>query len=161
MFATQRPCHAAVARLSEKHSAFPATGDHMNDVDSINWHIFSFEVDWMGFASMSVLNNVSVSEVDAFMHVEHVGGNVVLLRHATCAAAHLRCQLAQKSQAGGRQPMRELPWAEQLVQEMQRHRGAPEVELSGEECADGDDNDVGTLVVVKCTWAELQEIRRK
>ena len=103
---------------------------------------------------MSVLNNVSVSEVDVVMRVEHVGGNVV--RCDTPLAplrARLHCHLAQKSQGGRRQPMRELHWAEQLVQDMQRHRGAPKVELSGDECVDADDIDVGTLDVVEGTWS--------
>ena len=51
--------------------------------------------------------------------------------------------------------MREPPGAEQ-------HCGAPEVEHSGEECADADNSDVDTLGgVVEGTWAELEGIRRK
>ena len=44
-FAMRRPGHASVARLSEKQSAFTATGDHMKDVDSIHWNFCSTNVD--------------------------------------------------------------------------------------------------------------------
>ena len=59
----------------------------------------------------------------------------------TCVA-----NLPKKAKRVGDNLWRELPWAKQLVQDMQRHRGAPEVEPSGDECADADDIDVALWV---------------
>ena len=165
-----------MARLSEKPGALPAIGDHMNDdVDSINWHLFTFEVVWMDFASMSVLSDVSASDVDVFLHMEYVGGQIICCDTPPMPLRTCIANLPRKAKlVGDRAPssanaatstsaiVRELPWADKLVKRLQRQRGAPELEPSDDESADWDDIDVDTLGgVVEGTWAELEEIRRK
>ena len=68
----------------------------------------------------------------------------LLFRHATRADA-----LPMQSCASSH--------GQHLVKEVHHHRGAREVELAGDECADGHDIDVDTLGgVVEGTWAELE-----